>query len=78
MIRVEPEIGHLAHPDAVEKDGGAGEKAGNSIVEPHLIAGALAEPARRFEPIDKGEACHDGCQREETDQNVARLDFHWT
>ena len=78
FIRNEPEPCHLANADAVEKHRRPGQEARNRVVEPHLIIGALPKPARRFEPIDKGESRHDGGEGKEPDQNVACLDFHWT
>jgi len=55
ILRVQLKIGDFADADAVEGNRRARPQAGDRILETHAIDRAVAEPARRMQPIDKSE-----------------------
>jgi hypothetical protein len=73
---IEGEVSHLADPDAVEQDGGAGQEAGHGVLEANAVKSPLTEPAGIVEPIDEAEDGADGGKHEQSNQCVGGACFH--
>ena len=76
MIRVEPELSHLADPDSVEQNRGAGQEARHGILEADAINRPLAETSRVVEPMDKAKNGSYGSEHKQSDQGVRGACFH--